>query len=435
MDILQIVIIKNFETKKEYNDRLNYIPLRFPKIILIPKKVIIENIYYEIFSIYFGIIYSKNKSKGKNDKENYFSKAYKISENEKRELFNNLFKPLFINKNNSLDLYELQNLKIPFILSIVKQSKNNDLLYENVLVINEEEKKFGTIIEKELSPNENDQIIIKIIWNIEYSPFLSKINKIEKMEKTFVDIFTTNNINNITDNNKKNYNGNIDYFLKNIINKEKDNDEINLIDCIEYLGEEEILDGKDLFFCENCKNKQKSMKKIEIYNIPKILIIQLKRFNHDSKITTKVNYPINNLDLTKYVLSYKNSNINNYFEAKYDLFAVANHYGSLSFGHYKAYCKNSIDNNWYEFNDSNVKQISEDEIVNSNAYVLFYKQKGINQINWSEVYNKKYVDIDINDESKMRQFNEDYIYVNQNVTDNIYDCEIILKKNKNNDNK
>ena len=38
----------------------------------------------------------------------------------------------------------------------------------------------------------------------------------------------------------------------------------------------------------------------------------------------------------------------------YDLFGVVNHFGSLNGGHYTATCKNSIDNNWYYFNDSSV---------------------------------------------------------------------------------
>jgi len=81
------------------------------------------------------------------------------------------------------------------------------------------------------------------------------------------------------------------------------------------------------------------VKKLEIYKTPKILIIQIKRFNRIRKLDTKVYFPISNLDINKYIISEdKNKNI------KYDLFAVANHYGSLNFRHYTAIYKNAFDN-------------------------------------------------------------------------------------------
>ena len=65
---------------------------------------------------------------------------------------------------------------------------------------------------------------------------------------------------------------------------------------------------------------------------------------------------------------------------KYDLFAVANHYGSLMFGHYTAYYKNSIKNKWYEFNDNSMTEIDESNVLTPNAYVLFYRRKGLGQL-------------------------------------------------------
>ncbi len=64
---------------------------------------------------------------------------------------------------------------------------------------------------------------------------------------------------------------------------------------------------------------------------------------------------------------------------KYDLYAVSNHYGSLAFGHYTAYCKNPETGQWYDFNDSSVTPITaahiESEIVTKDAYVLYYVRK------------------------------------------------------------
>lgn len=59
----------------------------------------------------------------------------------------------------------------------------------------------------------------------------------------------------------------------------------------------------------------------------------------------------------------------------YDLIAVANHYGGLGGGHYTAYGKNREDHQWHYFDDSNVSQASEENVVSKAAYVLFYQQR------------------------------------------------------------
>lgn len=48
-----------------------------------------------------------------------------------------------------------------------------------------------------------------------------------------------------------------------------------------------------------------------------------------------MNFPIHNLDLSKYVKSKTASE----GAHVYELFAISNHYGSLGGGHYSAYCK------------------------------------------------------------------------------------------------
>ena len=58
----------------------------------------------------------------------------------------------------------------------------------------------------------------------------------------------------------------------------------------------------------------------------------------------------------------------------YDLYAVSNHYGSYSFGHYTAFVK-SYENDWLEMNDSLITSVSESSIVSSAAYILFYVQR------------------------------------------------------------
>lgn len=55
------------------------------------------------------------------------------------------------------------------------------------------------------------------------------------------------------------------------------------------------------------------------------------------------------------------------------------HTGSMNFGHYTAKCFNHKKNKWYEYNDSSVTEIENlKELVNTNAYLLFYRRKDFN---------------------------------------------------------
>ena len=45
-------------------------------------------------------------------------------------------------------------------------------------------------------------------------------------------------------------------------------------------------------------------------------------------------------------------------------------------GHYLAYCKNELDNNWYEFDDTVVTKLEQADVLTKEAYVLFYQKRG-----------------------------------------------------------
>lgn len=53
-----------------------------------------------------------------------------------------------------------------------------------------------------------------------------------------------------------------------------------LQECLQEFSKEEILDKDNKWFCERCKLNQPCRKKIDIWKLPSILIIQLKRFTH-----------------------------------------------------------------------------------------------------------------------------------------------------------
>ncbi|KAK5604934.1 Ubiquitin carboxyl-terminal hydrolase 43 [Crenichthys baileyi] len=61
----------------------------------------------------------------------------------------------------------------------------------------------------------------------------------------------------------------------------------------------------------------------------------------------------------------------------YDLYAVCNHHGGMHGGHYTAYCRNSVDGQWYSYDDSSVDLVPEDEVCTKGAYILFYQRRNV----------------------------------------------------------
>ena len=54
----------------------------------------------------------------------------------------------------------------------------------------------------------------------------------------------------------------------------------------------------------------------------------------------------------------------------FDLSAVIVHKGKIDAGHYICYCREG--NDWFMFDDSKVVLVSESEVLEANAYLLFY---------------------------------------------------------------
>lgn len=55
--------------------------------------------------------------------------------------------------------------------------------------------------------------------------------------------------------------------------------------------------------------------------------------------------------------------------------AVDNHFGGLGGGHYTAFCKNKVDGQWYNYDDSRVSPASEKAVQSRAAYLLFYRRR------------------------------------------------------------
>lgn len=120
--------------------------------------------------------------------------------------------------------------------------------------------------------------------------------------------------------------------------------------------------------CPSCKEKRDAIKKFDIWKLPPILVIHLNRFYHDGwwrKRQTCVDFPFT-MDLHHF------TPVPNQRYLVYNLYGVSNHYGTMEGGHYTAYCKNTVYNKWYKFDDHEVSEISLKDVRSGAAYILFY---------------------------------------------------------------
>ena len=193
----------------------------------------------------------------------------------------------------------------------------------------------------------------------------------------------------------------------------------SLQESLEAFVQGEMLEGENAYFCEKCDKKVNTMRRVCIKELPKHLIIVLKRFefDYDTMQKIKVNdyceFP-RELDMEPYTQEYlsyieklkvkkkdsnedeviieKNITSENYY--KYNLNGVIIHTGFADSGHYYSIIKDSNNCNWYEFNDTHVRYYDINDLPNeafggtnkqgkaqganeklTNAYLLFYKRK------------------------------------------------------------
>lgn len=89
-------------------------------------------------------------------------------------------------------------------------------------------------------------------------------------------------------------------------------------------------------YCPRCKKPRQANKKLDLWRLPEILVIHLKRFSYNrffkNKLETFVDFPIHDLNLSNYI-----SHIDSQLSNCYQLYAISNHYGGMGGGHYTAF--------------------------------------------------------------------------------------------------
>uniref|UniRef100_A0A3P8NUU4 ubiquitinyl hydrolase 1 n=1 Tax=Astatotilapia calliptera TaxID=8154 RepID=A0A3P8NUU4_ASTCA len=170
-----------------------------------------------------------------------------------------------------------------------------------------------------------------------------------------------------------------------------------LAQCFQLYTKEEQLAPDDAWRCPHCKQLQQGRIKLSLWTLPDVLILHLKRFRQEGdrrvKMQNMVRFPLMGMDMAPHVVKRSQSSWSlpshwspwrrsyglgrNPDDYLYDLYAVCNHHGNMHGGHYTAYCKNSIDGQWYCFDDSEVTAIADDDVCQQTAYILFYQRRTV----------------------------------------------------------
>ena len=231
----------------------------------------------------------------------------------------------------------------------------------------------------------------------------------------------------------------------------------NLIESFEKFTEPEELVKENQYQTEKF-GLQDAVKKTFFIEFPKILMIQLSRFEYNpqtnryEKNNSYISYE-QDLDLKKFLKENDNNNNNNIC-SEYTLHSVVVHSGDLNYGHYFCYIK--IKDKWIQFNDEKVRYSNLNEVFyenfggsskifryqdrkifsnklknQNNAYMLVYIRK--------DIYHNLIFDYRIENipQEKLKKFKESDLYkqrtkINNHINNHFVNAYVIFYKDVNN---
>ena len=122
----------------------------------------------------------------------------------------------------------------------------------------------------------------------------------------------------------------------------------------------EIISG---YNCDRCSTQNPTEKTLDILSTPKVLVLQLKRFQGLQKIEDYVRFP------SKLRLNY--ASVGNEQHQLYHLTGVVCHKGSsISNGHYISYVL--AGEKWLKADDKTIREVSYKTVKRKKVYLLFY---------------------------------------------------------------
>ncbi|CAL8110987.1 unnamed protein product [Orchesella dallaii] len=173
---------------------------------------------------------------------------------------------------------------------------------------------------------------------------------------------------------------------------------IQLKDLLRSFTKVESLEVECQIQCPTCGKRTECTKQLKFQLLPNVICIHLKRFRHSkspsprqcnkttcTKIETKIKFdpimdfaPFKSSDEDANPPDFKKPCLDNIPIHKHDdtylLYAVVKHEGTHESGHYYTYINLESDSTWYKGNDHVVTSVSRKEVMNTEAYLLFYKK-------------------------------------------------------------
>jgi ubiquitin carboxyl-terminal hydrolase 4/11/15 len=154
---------------------------------------------------------------------------------------------------------------------------------------------------------------------------------------------------------------------------------MSLARCFEYFAAAEVLDEDNRWFCPFCREFVCATKKMDVWSVPPVLVIQIKRFlsgraTCSQKFGANIEFP-SVLRMEQFCVGPQRKQM-----LTYSLFAVCEHSGGLAGGHYTAHAVVAPPDSdprmgcWCSFNDAAVKKAKEKSVHSEAAYLLFYER-------------------------------------------------------------
>ena len=276
---------------------------------------------------------------------------------------------------------QILSLKNP-LFEGVQANDSKDLIYFLLEQFNEE----LNIIDLKLNPNlKKDENLIDDInqtnKNLVFSNFIREYTSDNNniIPKLFFSLIENESLCNGCQTRKYNYQivFSLEMPLEMIYNKIYGNQNINqnmkkklnLNECFMNYNEYNIFTGENAMYCNICQRQMDSSYYKKLYSPSPILIIILNR-GKANKFDCDVDFD-EQINLQPYLLD---PSIN----YSYKLFGVVTHFGTSDMGgHFIAYCRHRILNEWYCYNDAVVTKLSDQQngYKNGVPYILFYESE------------------------------------------------------------
>jgi ubiquitin C-terminal hydrolase len=306
-----------------------------------PKKIM-ANEYYEVVL---------NLCKKENNKKSYSPFSFKEKLSKENPLFEG------ISAHDSKDLINFLIEKLHQELNVVNKNNTNNNCDDIVINYTDKKEVFRSFA-KGLASNFNSPISLFFYAILESKTGCLSCKKVEYNFQIYNFLeFPLEKVNQYLCEKDKN---------RQLVLPNGKNHDVKLDDCFEYFGRDELMKGDNKMHCNYCDKLCTKVYSTKIFSFPNYLIINLNR-GKDGEYECDVNFP-DMLDVSKYASFKQGCKI-------YELYAVICHIGPSSMiGHFVAYCKNRIDNQWYLYNDALVAICTKPFQYNEGKpYILFYK--------------------------------------------------------------